>query len=110
MIEAGVPDFVSDTWNAISAPPKTPVPIIDKLNRAVNEIIRMPDMQQEFDALNLLPAGGSPPIWAGSSRKTRSVGPRSSARPASCRSDAGGDLQCVAVQRSCPGHSPRRRA
>ena len=24
MIEAGVPDFVSDTWNALSAPPKTP--------------------------------------------------------------------------------------
>ena len=24
MIEAGIPDFVSDTWNAISAPPGTP--------------------------------------------------------------------------------------
>ena len=24
MIEVGVPNFISDTWNAISAPPKTP--------------------------------------------------------------------------------------
>src|SRR6266511_5654594 len=32
MIEAGVPNFISDTWNAISAPPKMPRPIIDRLN------------------------------------------------------------------------------
>src|ERR1700722_13966812 len=60
MIEAGVPGFVSDTWNAISAPPKTPAPIVDKLNRAVNEIIGSPDMKKQFEDLNLLPAGGSP--------------------------------------------------
>ncbi len=39
MIEVGVPNFISDTWNAISAPPKTPAPIIAKLNRTINEII-----------------------------------------------------------------------
>src|SRR5438093_10587650 len=33
LIEIGVPDFVSDTWNAISAPPKTPAAIVLKLNR-----------------------------------------------------------------------------
>ena len=60
MIEAGVPDFVSDTWNALSAPPKTPAPIIGKLNQAVNEIIAAPDTKQRFEELNLLPAGGSP--------------------------------------------------
>ena len=60
MIEAGVPDFVSDTWNAISAPPKTPAPLIEKVNRAVNEIIRTPEIKKQFDELNLLPAGGSP--------------------------------------------------
>src|SRR5262249_53281750 len=27
-IESGVPDFISDTWNAISAPPKTPPAIV----------------------------------------------------------------------------------
>jgi tripartite-type tricarboxylate transporter receptor subunit TctC len=60
MIEAGVPDFLSDTWNALSAPPKTPAPIINKLNGAVNEIIATPDIKKRFEELNLLPAGGSP--------------------------------------------------
>jgi tripartite-type tricarboxylate transporter receptor subunit TctC len=60
MIEAGVPNFVSDTWNALSAPPKTPAPIVNKLSQAVNEIIAAPDTKKQFEALNLLPAGGSP--------------------------------------------------
>jgi tripartite-type tricarboxylate transporter receptor subunit TctC len=60
MIEAGVPNFVSDTWNAISAPPKTPAPIIAKLNRAVNDIINDADTKKRFVELNLLPAGGTP--------------------------------------------------
>jgi tripartite-type tricarboxylate transporter receptor subunit TctC len=60
MIEAGVPGFVSDTWNALSAPPKTPAPIVNKLNQAVNDIIAAPDTKKQFEALDLLPAGGSP--------------------------------------------------
>jgi tripartite-type tricarboxylate transporter receptor subunit TctC len=59
MIEAGVPDFVSDTWNAISAPPKTPAPIVNKLNGAVNAIIAAPEIKKQFEELDLLPAGGS---------------------------------------------------
>src|SRR5947209_11620135 len=34
LIEVGLPDFISDTWNAISAPSKTPAAIISKLNAA----------------------------------------------------------------------------
>jgi tripartite-type tricarboxylate transporter receptor subunit TctC len=60
MIEAGVPNFVSDTWNALSAPPKTPAPIVGKLNQAVNDVIRAPETRKQFEELNLLPAGGSP--------------------------------------------------
>jgi tripartite-type tricarboxylate transporter receptor subunit TctC len=60
MIEAGVPNFISDTWNAISAPPKTPRPIILKLNRAINDIMSEPDTKKHFRDLNLTPAGGTP--------------------------------------------------
>jgi tripartite-type tricarboxylate transporter receptor subunit TctC len=60
MAEAGVPGLVSDTWNAISAPPKTPAAIIAKLNGAINEVIRTPETMKHFEELNLLPAGGSP--------------------------------------------------
>jgi tripartite-type tricarboxylate transporter receptor subunit TctC len=60
LIEAGVPGFVSDTWNALSAPPKTPAPIVNKLNQAVNDIIAAPETKKQFEELSLLPAGGSP--------------------------------------------------
>jgi tripartite-type tricarboxylate transporter receptor subunit TctC len=60
MIEIGVPGFVSDTWNAIAAPPKTPAAITAKLNAAINEIIGTPDTRRRFEELHLLPAGGSP--------------------------------------------------
>jgi tripartite-type tricarboxylate transporter receptor subunit TctC len=59
MAEAGMPGFVSDTWNAISAPPKTPAAITGKLNAAINEIINTPETKKRFEELNLLVAGGS---------------------------------------------------
>jgi tripartite-type tricarboxylate transporter receptor subunit TctC len=60
LIEVGLPDFVSDTWNAISAPPKTPAPIIAKLNRAINDVLEEPETKARFRELNLMAAGGSP--------------------------------------------------
>jgi tripartite-type tricarboxylate transporter receptor subunit TctC len=60
MIEAGVPDFRSNTWNAISAPPKTPAAIVAKLNESVNAALNSPDVRQHLAALSLQPVGGSP--------------------------------------------------
>ncbi len=60
LIEVGLPEFVSDTWNAISAPPKTPAPIVAKLNRTINEILNEPDTKARFRELNVMAAGGSP--------------------------------------------------
>jgi tripartite-type tricarboxylate transporter receptor subunit TctC len=60
MIELGLPGFISDTWNAISAPPKTPAPIVAKLNQAINDIINDAETKKRFAELNLLAAGGSP--------------------------------------------------
>ena len=60
VIEAGVPGFLSDTWNAISAPPKTPAAIIAKLNRAVNATLDEPEVKERYRQLHLLPGGGSP--------------------------------------------------
>ena len=54
-IEAGVPDFISDTWNAISAPPKTPPAIVAKLNAAIVEVLKMPDVQEKLQKINTAP-------------------------------------------------------
>ena len=60
LIEAGVPGFISDTWNAISAPPKTPAAIIAKLNWALNAALGEPETKERYRQLHLLPGGGSP--------------------------------------------------
>ena len=54
-IESGVPDFLSDTWNAISAPPKTPPAIVAKLNAAIVEVMQMPDVQERLKMINSTP-------------------------------------------------------
>jgi tripartite-type tricarboxylate transporter receptor subunit TctC len=57
--EAGVKGFESGTWNAIAAPPKTPPAIVEKLNKAINEVLKSPEAQAHFAAINLHAAGGS---------------------------------------------------
>src|ERR1035437_8316528 len=58
--EAGVKGFESGTWNAIAAPPKTPPAIVTKLNKAINEVLNSPDVQDKFAKINLHAAGGTP--------------------------------------------------
>jgi tripartite-type tricarboxylate transporter receptor subunit TctC len=58
MAEAGYPDIVSETWNAISAPPKTPGPIILKLNAAINEALQEPEVVARLRELQVLVGGG----------------------------------------------------
>ena len=60
LIEAGIPGFISDTWNAISAPPKTPAAIIAKLNWALNAALGEPETKERYRQLHLLLGGGSP--------------------------------------------------
>jgi tripartite-type tricarboxylate transporter receptor subunit TctC len=58
--EAGLAGFVSDTWNAISAPPRTPAPIVAKLNAAINDVLNAPDMQAHLNLMHLQAVGGTP--------------------------------------------------
>ena len=58
--EVGVKGFESGTWNAITAPPKTPPAIVAKLNEAINEVLKSPDVQDKFAKINLHAAGGTP--------------------------------------------------
>ena len=59
-IEGGVPEFKSDTWNALAAPPRTPTAVVARLNAAINEVLRAPDVAARFAAVSLLPVGGTP--------------------------------------------------
>jgi tripartite-type tricarboxylate transporter receptor subunit TctC len=52
--EAGFADFPGNAWAGIMAPPKTPQPIVQKLNATVNDILRSPETKAALDKLNVL--------------------------------------------------------
>jgi tripartite-type tricarboxylate transporter receptor subunit TctC len=58
--EGGVANFESATWNAIAAPAGTPRPVVAALNRAINEILNLPDVRAQFLSINMQPVGGTP--------------------------------------------------
>src|SRR5262249_59345651 len=51
----------TDTWNAISAPPKTPAAIVARLNAAVNAALREPDVRRRLHDLKTIIGGDAGP-------------------------------------------------
>jgi len=51
--ERGVKDFISSTWNAISAPPKTPDALVGKLNATIIDALKSDEIAARFRELNL---------------------------------------------------------
>jgi hypothetical protein len=58
--EAGVHGCISDTWPALTAPPKTPPEIVAKLNAAANAALTVPALLERFKELSISPGGGTP--------------------------------------------------
>lgn len=59
LAEAGVAGCESDTWNAITAPPKTPAAIVAKLNDAANKALKAPVLLDRYKKLDAAPGGGT---------------------------------------------------
>ncbi|HEY8357151.1 MAG TPA: tripartite tricarboxylate transporter substrate binding protein [Ramlibacter sp.] len=57
--EAGVAGYSSVPWYTLSAPRGVPAPIVDKLNAEINAVLKSPELAQRWDALGVLPLGGS---------------------------------------------------
>jgi len=62
--ESGFADFPGNPWAGIMAPPKTPQPIVDKLNVTINEILKSPEALESLARLNVLPRPGTPQEFA----------------------------------------------
>jgi tripartite-type tricarboxylate transporter receptor subunit TctC len=60
MIEAGIPDYEVDTFFGIVAPAGTPSSIVNRLNAAINEALRTPEMQDAIIKLGAVPRTGTP--------------------------------------------------
>jgi len=54
------PGFVSIAWFSVSAPPKTPAAIADKLSAAIVEILKQPEVAKRLDALSAEPIASTP--------------------------------------------------
>ena len=57
--ESGIPDFRSITWFAMAAPPGTPAPLAEKINRDVADILQKPEVIAKIQSLRLEVMGGS---------------------------------------------------
>ena len=59
--EQGYPGFEASLWLGVLAPANTPRPIVDKLYKALAEIVATPDFKAQMDANGAEPLGSSSP-------------------------------------------------
>jgi tripartite-type tricarboxylate transporter receptor subunit TctC len=60
MIEGGLVDYVVTSFFGVAAPAGTPPGVIEQLNTAINQGLRLPDVQASLRKLGVRPAGGAP--------------------------------------------------
>jgi tripartite-type tricarboxylate transporter receptor subunit TctC len=60
MAEAGYPSVDVGLWSGIFAPIATPAPVVAKLEKALSEAIRDPDVSSKLKNMAVNPGGGSP--------------------------------------------------
>jgi tripartite-type tricarboxylate transporter receptor subunit TctC len=58
--ESGIADFRVDNWQGLFAPAGTPPPIVEKLSRAVADVVKMPDVKGRMAAIGFDPRGDGP--------------------------------------------------
>ena len=59
VIHPGVPTFSIFGWSALMAPAKTPATVISYLDREVNAVLKMPDVQDQFGKIGFETGGPS---------------------------------------------------
>ena len=60
MQESGISDFEVDSWYAMFVPAKTPRGIVDRLNAALNTVLKEPEIREKLLAQGSEAAGGTP--------------------------------------------------
>ena len=64
MIESGIEDFTSHSWTGILVPAGTPTAIVSRLNAAINQGLRSPEISASLQRLGADAKGGSPQDFA----------------------------------------------
>jgi tripartite-type tricarboxylate transporter receptor subunit TctC len=58
--ESGIAGYQTSSWNAISAPAKTPRPIIDRLNKEINTALASPEVKGKLLDLGVVARASTP--------------------------------------------------
>ena len=58
--EQGLPDLEVETWYAMFAPAGTPAPMVQRLNRDLNDFLKEADVRDVLEKQGLVPGGGAP--------------------------------------------------
>ncbi len=58
--EAGLSGYENSTWSALGVAARTPQPIVDRLNREINAILQLPEVQEVARADGSMVTGGTP--------------------------------------------------
>ena len=64
MAEAGYPDFLMTFWTGVVAPAGTPQPVIERLNRAINDGLNSAEMKKSLARFRVEPRPGAPQDFA----------------------------------------------
>ena len=60
MVDAGFPDLVVTSWQAVAAPAKTPRDIVAKLHDASVKALRSPDVKSRMESIGFDVVASSP--------------------------------------------------
>jgi tripartite-type tricarboxylate transporter receptor subunit TctC len=60
MVESGIADFEVDSWYAMFVPARTPKPVIDRLNKVLNEVLADPEIKEKLLQQGAEAVGGTP--------------------------------------------------
>jgi len=74
-VSDSLPGFEAYEWNGVFVPHGTPAAIVQKLNGALNEALRSPDVKARFEQLNIDSRANTPENSAPSSRRNGAVEP-----------------------------------
>lgn len=58
--EAGLSGYENSTWSALGVVARTPQPVIERLNREINAVLQMPEVQEAARADGSMITGGTP--------------------------------------------------
>ncbi|OZI19382.1 LacI family transcriptional regulator [Bordetella genomosp. 9] len=63
LMESGVKDFEINSWVGLLAPARTPRPVIDKLNGALQKVLNDPAMKERLAQLGIVATPGTPEAY-----------------------------------------------